>query len=82
MQMPLWLLANVVFFQFFLGLEANILDNKLGERIDLRKDCRDQAVSGVKLFIVLSICSEVADLVQLYLVALLGYNLEVLKYFI
>ena len=35
-------------FQIFLGL-ANILDDKLGEWVDLGKDCRDRAVSGVKL---------------------------------
>lgn len=82
MQMPLWLRAIVVFFHLFLGLRANILDNELGEWIDLGKDSRDQAVSGVKLFIFLTVRSEVADAVQLYLVALLGYNLEVLEYFI
>ena len=58
------------------------MDDELGEWIDLREDCRDQAVSGVKLFVVVTFSSEITDAVQLDLVALLGYDLEVLEDFV
>lgn len=69
----------LLFFLFFLRIFANILDDELGEGVDLREDSRDKAISCIKLFVVLYLCGEVSDLVQLYLVALLGDDLEVLE---